>query len=37
LRKGWQLAQAYGVVVNPGKSREVTFAAWDRIIVIAED
>ena len=29
--------QAYGVVVNPGKSREVTFAAWDRSIVIAAD
>jgi voltage-gated potassium channel Kch len=30
-------AQAYGVVVNPDKSQEVTFAAWDRIIVVAEE
>ena len=30
-------AQAYGVVVNPDKSGEVTFEAWDRIVVIAED
>ncbi len=30
-------AAAYGVVVNPDKSRSVTFAEWDRIIVLAED
>jgi hypothetical protein len=30
-------AKAYGVKVNPRKSKGVTFAEWDRIIVIAED
>jgi hypothetical protein len=28
--------KAYGVVVNPTKSELVTFAEWDRIIVLAE-
>ena len=35
--KAAEAAQAYGVVVNPDKSQEVTFAAWDRIIVVAEE
>ncbi len=30
-------AAAWGVVVNPDKSAPVTFAEWDRIIVLAED
>jgi hypothetical protein len=30
-------AQAYGVVVNPEKSKRVTFARGDRIIVLAEN
>jgi hypothetical protein len=30
-------SQAYGVVVNPDKSKKVTFAPTDRIIVVAED
>jgi voltage-gated potassium channel Kch len=30
-------SNAYGVRVNPKKSKSVTFAEWDRIIVIAED
>jgi len=30
-------AQAYGVVVNPDKSKEVTFGEADRIIVVAEE
>ncbi|MEK7668000.1 MAG: hypothetical protein AAB409_05065 [Gemmatimonadota bacterium] len=30
-------ARAYGVVVNPNKSAQVTFAEWDRIIVLAEE
>lgn len=30
------VTQAYGVVVNPPKSKTVTFAAEDRIIVLAE-
>jgi voltage-gated potassium channel Kch len=30
-------ARAYGVVVNPTKSAPVTFAEWDRVIVLAED
>lgn len=29
-------SQAYGVVVNPDKAELVTFAEWDRIIVLAE-
>jgi voltage-gated potassium channel Kch len=29
--------QGWGVAVNPDKSRPVTFAEWDRIIVLAED
>jgi voltage-gated potassium channel Kch len=29
-------ARSYGVVVNPSKSERVTFAQWDRIVVIAE-
>jgi ion channel POLLUX/CASTOR len=35
--KATDAAQAYGVVVNPDKSQEVSFTAWDRIVVIAED
>ncbi len=31
-----QADQAYGVVVNPDKSKPVTFSAGDRIIVLAE-
>jgi len=30
-------AQAYGVVVNPAKAASVTFAEWDRVIVLAEE
>ncbi len=30
-------SKSYGVRVNPPKSKTVTFAEWDRIIVIAED
>jgi hypothetical protein len=30
-------AKAYGVVVNPDKSKPITFSEWDRIIVLAED
>jgi ion channel POLLUX/CASTOR len=30
-------AEAYGVVVNPDKSKDVTFAETDRIIVVAEE
>lgn len=30
-------SQAYGVAVNPDKSRPITFADWDRIIVLAEN
>jgi hypothetical protein len=30
-------ARAYGVVVNPPKSALVTFAEWDRVIVLAEE
>jgi hypothetical protein len=30
-------AQGYGVKVNPDKSATVTFAANDRIVVLAED
>ena len=30
-------AKAYGVAVNPDKSKEVTFTEWDRIIVLAEE
>jgi voltage-gated potassium channel Kch len=29
--------QAYGVVVNPDKSKQVTFIAGDKIVVVAED
>jgi len=29
--------RAYGVVVNPDKPDRITFAEWDRIIVLAED
>jgi voltage-gated potassium channel Kch len=29
--------RAYGVAVNPDKSRPISFAEWDRIIVLAED
>ena len=29
--------KAYGVVVNPDKSQEITFAAGDQIVVLAED
>jgi hypothetical protein len=28
--------RAYGVVVNPAKSAPVTFAEWDRVVVLAE-
>jgi hypothetical protein len=30
-------SKSYGVRVNPKKSKNVTFAEWDRIILIAED
>jgi hypothetical protein len=30
-------ARAYGVVVNPDKSKEVVFSEWDRIVVLAEN
>jgi hypothetical protein len=30
-------AKGYGVKVNPNKSQVVTFAAEDRIVVLAED
>ncbi|MFL5804346.1 MAG: CASTOR/POLLUX-related putative ion channel [Roseiflexaceae bacterium] len=30
-------AKAYGVVVNPTKSDNITFAEWDRIIVLADE
>ena len=30
-------AKAYGVVVNPTKTDNITFSEWDRIIVLAED
>jgi hypothetical protein len=30
-------ADAYGVAVNPAKSEKVTFAAGDRIVLLAED
>lgn len=30
-------SRAYGVVVNPDKTRPITFESWDRIIVLAED
>ncbi len=30
-------AKAYGVIVNPDKSKEITFAAGDRIVTVAED
>lgn len=30
-------SKAYGVVINPSKSNEITFAADDRIVVLAED
>lgn len=29
--------QAYGVAVNPDKSRPITFSEWDRLIVLAEN
>jgi ion channel POLLUX/CASTOR len=29
--------KAYGVAVNPDKSKEVSFSEWDRIIVLAEN
>jgi voltage-gated potassium channel Kch len=29
--------QSYGVVTNPPKSKMITFAEWDRIIVVAEE
>jgi hypothetical protein len=34
---GKDAAKAYGVTVNPPKSGKVTFAAADRVIVLAED
>jgi voltage-gated potassium channel Kch len=34
---GKDASQAYGVAVNPDKSKKVTFAPADRIIVLAED
>jgi voltage-gated potassium channel Kch len=37
VRHSGDAAKAYGVVVNPTKSELVTFAEWDRIIVLAED
>jgi voltage-gated potassium channel Kch len=30
-------SKAYGVVVNPDKSAQITFSEWDRIIVLAEE
>jgi len=30
-------SRAYGVAVNPDKSQPITFAEWDRIIVLAEN
>ncbi len=29
-------SKAYGVVINPNKSENITFSEWDRIIVLAE-
>ena len=29
--------KAYGVVVNPDKSKTITFSQWDRIVVVAEN
>jgi hypothetical protein len=29
--------ESCGVVVNPARSGTVTFAEWDRVIVLAED
>lgn len=37
VRHSDNAAKAYGVVVNPTKSELVTFAEWDRIIVLAEE
>lgn len=36
LRDAHDAGKAYGVAVNPGKSAQVTFAAGDRLIVLAE-
>jgi len=36
VRHSDDATKAYGVVVNPTKSELVTFADWDRIIVLAE-
>src|SRR5215213_5615641 len=30
-------SKAYGVVINPNKSENITFSEWDRIIVLAEN
>jgi voltage-gated potassium channel Kch len=30
-------SKAYGVVINPNKSENITFSEWDRIILLAED
>jgi voltage-gated potassium channel Kch len=30
-------SKAYGVVINPDKSDNITFSEWDRIIVLAEE
>ena len=33
----YDASRAYGVVVNPDKSKMVTFTAADRVVVIAEE
>ena len=30
-------SKAYGVVINPDKSANITFSEWDRIIVLADE
>jgi ion channel POLLUX/CASTOR len=37
IKHGDDPTKAYGVVVNPDKSAQVTFSEWDRIIVLAEE
>jgi hypothetical protein len=37
LRHAKDATKAYGVVVNPNKSDNVTFTEWDRIVVLADD
>jgi voltage-gated potassium channel Kch len=36
LRHANDASKSYGVVVNPPKSEQVTFAQWDRLIVLAD-